>query len=132
MNAIVRGVVASMTVGDATKSIGLRADTDALPIQEDNNLPYKSEVAGVSHLCGHDGHAAIAREAFGDNAVMDPGPSYLGSEDFAFMLQRKKGTYCLLDSWDTAMVHHPQYVFDNAILPIWAAYWVTLTERYLQ
>ena len=327
------GVVASMTVGDGTKSIGLRADTDALPIQEDNNLPYKSEVAGVSHLCGHDGHstmllaageylartrhfngtvrlifqpaeeimaggpamiedglferwpvdavfgmhnmpglergklhfrdgammaavdnweieltgkgshgsmpelsidpvvagsslvmalqtivsrnvsphnsavvtvgafisgnagnviaqsailrlsirtttpedrklvlgkvrsitktqaesfgctheiregvpgavlvndpgetakaAAIAREAFGDNAVMYPGPSYLGSEDFAFMLQKKKGTYCLLGNGDTAMVHHPQYVFDDAILPMGAAYWVTLTERYL-
>ena len=53
------GVVASMTVGDGTKSIGLRADTDALPIQEDNNLPYKSEVAGVSHLCGHDGHSTM-------------------------------------------------------------------------
>ena len=53
------GVIASLTVGDGTKSIGLRADTDALPIQEDNDLPYKSEVAGVSHLCGHDGHSAM-------------------------------------------------------------------------
>ncbi len=33
------GVIASLTVGDGTKSIGLRADTDALPIQEDNDLP---------------------------------------------------------------------------------------------
>ena len=39
---------------------------------------------------------------------MYPGPSYLGSEDFAFMLQKKKGTYCLLGNGDTAMVHHPQ------------------------
>ena len=53
------GIVASMTVGDGTKSIGLRADIDALPIQEDNDLPYKSEVAGVSHLCGHDGHSTM-------------------------------------------------------------------------
>jgi hippurate hydrolase len=76
--------------------------------------------------------AAIAREAFGEHAVMYPGPSYLGSEDFAFMLQKKKGTYCLLGNGDTAMVHHPQYVFDDAILPMGAAYWVMLTERYLQ
>jgi hippurate hydrolase len=41
------GVVASLTVGTGGKSIGLRADTDALPIQEDNDLPYKSEVNGV-------------------------------------------------------------------------------------
>ena len=328
------GVVASLTVGDGRKRIGLRADTDALPIQEDNDLPYKSEVAGVSHQCGHDGHStmllaagehlartrkfsgtvrlifqpaeeimaggpamiedglferwpvdavfglhnmpglergklhfrdgammaavdnweieltgkgshgsmpelsvdpivagsslvlalqtivsrnvsphhsavvtvgaflsgnagnviaqsavlrlsirtttpedrdmvlgkvrsiakaqaesfgcthqiregvagavlvndpeqtakavAIAREAFGEDAVVYPGPSYLGSEDFAFMLQERKGTYCLLGNGDTAMVHRPQYVFDDTILPIGAAYWVALTERYLQ
>jgi hippurate hydrolase len=328
------GVVASLTVGDGPKSIGLRADTDALPIQEDNELPYKSTVDGVAHLCGHDGHsamllaageylartqrfngtvrlifqpaeeimvggpamigdglferwpvdavfgmhnmpgleqgklyfrdgammaavdnweieltgkgshgsmpelsidpvvagsslvmalqtivsrsvsphasavvtvgafisgnagnviaqsatlrlsirtttpddrklvldkvrsitkaqaesfdcaydiregvpgavlvndpeetakaAAIAREALGDNAVQYPGPSYLGSEDFAFMLQKKKGTYCLLGNGDTPMVHHPQYVFDDAILPMGAAYWVTLTEQSLR
>jgi hippurate hydrolase len=328
------GVVASLTAGNGTKSIGLRADTDALPIQEDNNLPYKSEVPNVAHLCGHDGHstmllaageylartknfngtvrlifqpaeeimgggpammedglferwpvdavfgmhnmpglalgklhfrdgammaavdnweieltgkgshgsmpelsidpvvagsslvmalqtivsrnlsphdsavvtvgafisgnagnviaqsailrlsirtttpedrklvlgkvqsitrtqaesfgctheiregppgavlvndpgetakaAAIARDGFGDDAVVYPGPSYLGSEDFAFMLQKKKGTYCLLGNGDTPMVHHPQYVFDDAILPKGAAYWVTLTEQYLR
>ena len=327
------GVVASMTVGQGKKSIGLRADTDALPIQEDNDLPYKSTVEGVSHLCGHDGHstmllaageylartrnftgtvrlifqpaeeimvggpamiedglferwpvdavfgmhnmpglepgklhfrdgemmaavdnweieltgkgshgsmpefsvdpvvagsalvmalqtivsrnvsphskavvtvgafiagnagnviahtailrlsvrtttpedrtlvlgkvrsiaetqaesfgctsqiregvpgavlvndpdetakaAAIAREAFGADAVVYPGPSYLGSEDFAFMLQEKRGTYCLLGNGDTPMVHHPRYVFNDAILPMGAAYWVTLTEQYL-
>lgn len=75
--------------------------------------------------------AAIAQQAFGDDRVMYPGPSYLGSEDFAFMLQKKVGTYCLLGNGDTQMVHHPQYVFNDAILPIGAAYWVTLTERYL-
>jgi hippurate hydrolase len=53
------GVVASLTAGSGTKAIGLRADTDALPIQEDNDLPHKSVVAGVAHLCGHDGHTAM-------------------------------------------------------------------------
>ena len=53
------GIVASLTAGKGTRSIGLRADTDALPIQEDNDLPYKSEVASVAHLCGHDGHTAM-------------------------------------------------------------------------
>ena len=328
------GVVASLTVGSGTKAIGLRADTDALPIQEDNELPYKSEIEGVAHLCGHDGHtamllaageylaqsrsfsgtvrlifqpaeeimaggpamiedglferwpvdavfgmhnmpglergklhfrdgammaavdnweieltgrgshgsmpelsvdpvmagsslvmalqtivsrnlsphnsavvtvgafiagnagnviahsailrlsirtttsedralvlgkvrsitkaqaesfgctfairegvpgavlvndpgetakaAAIALQAFGEEAVIYPGPSYLGSEDFAFMLQKKQGTYCLLGNGDTAMVHHPQYVFQDEILPVGAAYWVALTHAYLR
>jgi hippurate hydrolase len=328
------GIVASMTEGTGKKSIGLRADTDALPIQEDNSLAYKSSVDGVSHLCGHDGHttmllaageylarersfsgtvrlifqpaeeimaggpamiadglferfpvdavfgmhnmpglergklyfrdgammaavdnweieltgkgshgsmpelsidpviggaslvmalqtivsrnvsphnsavvtvgaflagnagnviaqsatlrlsirtttpedrvlvlgkvrsivraqaecfgctheiregvpgavlvndpgetakaAGIAREVFGDEKVVYPGPSYLGSEDFAFMLQKKQGSYCLLGNGDTPMVHHPQYVFDDAILPTGAAYWVALAEHYLR
>ena len=39
--------------------IGLRADLDALPIQEENEVPYKSEVNGVMHACGHDVHTSI-------------------------------------------------------------------------
>ncbi|HLU03673.1 MAG TPA: M20 aminoacylase family protein [Advenella sp.] len=327
------GIVASLTVGDSQKAIGLRADFDALPIQEVNTLPYKSEVPGVSHLCGHDAHSAmllgaakylaekrnfngtvrlifqpgeetmqgapamiedglferfpvdavfgmhnmpgleagklyftpgttmaavdnweieitgkgghgsmpelsidpvvagsslvmalqtivarnvspahkavvtvgaflagnagnviahsailrlsirtttpqdremvlhnvrrlaasqseafgctaeirtgvpgavlindpeetekaaeIARKTFGAENVICPGPTYLGSEDFAFMLQKKKGTYCFVGNGDTKMVHHPEYVFDQNNLSIGAAYWVALTENYL-
>jgi hippurate hydrolase len=328
------GIVASMTVGDSGKAIGLRADFDALPIQEDNDLDYRSEVAGVAHLCGHDGHttmllaagkylaetknfdgtvrlifqpgeetmeggpamirdglftrfpvdavfgmhnmpgldlgtlyfahgdvmaavdnweielmgkgghgsmpelsidpvvagsslvmalqtivsrnvsphnsavvtvgafqsgdagnviaqsailrlsirtrthadrelvldkvraltrtqaegygctweiregvpgavlvndkeetlraAGIARAAFGDEDVVYPGPTFLGSEDFAFMLQEKKGTYCFIGNGNTPMVHHPQFIFNQDILPKGAAYWVALAEGYLR
>jgi hippurate hydrolase len=327
------GIVASMTVGEGGKAIGLRADFDALPIQEDNTLEYKSEVQGVAHLCGHDGHttmllaagkhlaetknfhgtvrlifqpgeetmeggpamirdglftrfpvdavfgmhnmpglelgklyfasgdvmaavdnweieltgkgghgsmpelsidpvvagaslvmalqtivsrnvsphnsavvtigafnagnagnviaqsailrlsirtktpadrklvlgrvreltrakadaygctseiregvpgavlvndeeetlraAEIARTAFGEDDVVYPGPTFLGSEDFAFMLQEKKGTYCFIGNGDTPMVHHPRFTLNQDILPKGAAYWVALTEGYL-
>jgi len=40
-------------------TIGLRGDMDALPIQEANDVPYKSTHAGISHACGHDAHTAI-------------------------------------------------------------------------
>ncbi len=76
--------------------------------------------------------ATIAREAFGDAEVLYPGPTFLGSEDFAFMLQEKKGTYCFLGNGDTPMVHHPEYTFNPEILPKGAAWWAVLTEGYLQ
>ena len=76
--------------------------------------------------------AEIARVTFGETDVVYPGPTFLGSEDFAFMLQEKKGTYCFIGNGDTPMVHHPQFILDQGILPKGAAYWVALTEGYLR
>jgi hippurate hydrolase len=45
--------------GTPDKVIGLRADMDALPIEEATGLPYKSTVPGKMHACGHDGHTAM-------------------------------------------------------------------------
>ena len=53
------GVVGSLTVGTAKKSIGLRADMDALPMQEMNNFSHKSTHEGKMHGCGHDGHTCM-------------------------------------------------------------------------
>jgi hippurate hydrolase len=53
------GVVATLRAGGGARAIALRADLDALHIQEKNALPYTSCVPGKMHACGHDGHTAM-------------------------------------------------------------------------
>jgi hippurate hydrolase len=53
------GVVGTIRSGTSRKSIGIRADMDALPIHETTNLPYASKTPGKMHACGHDGHTTI-------------------------------------------------------------------------
>ncbi|MBF4692507.1 M20 metallopeptidase family protein [Fusibacter ferrireducens] len=52
------GIIADMEGNGKGKSLLLRADMDALPLQEFNQLPFKSSVEGVMHACGHDAHTA--------------------------------------------------------------------------
>ncbi len=53
------GVVGDLEVSGATKRIAIRADMDALPIQEQTEVPFKSKIDGKAHLCGHDAHTAM-------------------------------------------------------------------------
>jgi amidohydrolase len=53
------GVIGLLKGSKAGKTIALRADIDALPIQEENNVAYKSKNAGIMHACGHDAHIAL-------------------------------------------------------------------------
>jgi len=53
------GVVGILRNGDSKKAIGLRADMDALPMQETNHFPHASQYEGKMHACGHDGHTTM-------------------------------------------------------------------------
>ena len=76
--------------------------------------------------------ADVARTLLGDDQVVMPGPTFMGSEDFAYLAQHKPGTYCFIGNGDTPMVHHPMYDFDDRNLPVGAAYWVAVTEHFLK
>jgi amidohydrolase len=54
------GIVATIQANSPGSVLAIRADMDALPIQEENDVPYRSCHDGVMHACGHDGHTAIA------------------------------------------------------------------------
>lgn len=53
------GVVGVLRGQPGGKSIGMRADMDALPMQESNTFPHRSRLSGKMHACGHDGHATM-------------------------------------------------------------------------
>lgn len=53
------GVVGILKNGSSARSVGLRADMDALPVQENNTFAHASTYAGRMHACGHDGHTAM-------------------------------------------------------------------------
>ena len=53
------GVVGTLRRGSGNLAVGLRADLDALPIQEENNFNHRSKNVGKMHACGHDGHTTM-------------------------------------------------------------------------
>ena len=53
------GVVGRLQVGTGNRAIALRADMDALPLQEHNGFDHRSQVSGMMHACGHDGHTTM-------------------------------------------------------------------------
>lgn len=57
------GVLAKIPGRDHSQFVGLRADIDALPITEENDVPYRSQYEGKMHACGHDAHAAMLLSA---------------------------------------------------------------------
>ena len=75
--------------GDSDKSIGLRADFDALPMPEKNNFEHKSNYDGMMHACGHDGHTSMllgALKYLNENREFDGNVYFIfqpGEEGFA-------------------------------------------------
>lgn len=82
------GVVATLTRGQGNRSVGLRADMDALPIQETGNVAHASRKPGVMHACGHDGHTV---SLLGAAALLAGDPSWSGTVQLVFQPAEEGG-----------------------------------------
>ena len=103
------------------------------------DIRFNPENAGYPVTFNAEAETAIALKAaqavVGEDCVnQQPIPS-MGSEDFAFMLQEKPGCYIWIgngSSENSCLLHNPHYDFNDAILPIGAAYWAKLVEMKLK
>lgn len=86
---------------------------------------------GYPVTVNHDAHteyaAAAARSVTGD-VIMDVPPS-MAAEDFSFMLNERPGAYILLGNGDGAMLHHPEYQFDDDAIPAGCSWFVEIAEQ---
>jgi amidohydrolase len=82
------GIVATLHRPGSNRSIGLRADMDALPIAEANQFPHASRNPGVMHACGHDGHTAAL---LGAAAALLNDDGWTGTINFVFQPAEENG-----------------------------------------
>jgi metal-dependent amidase/aminoacylase/carboxypeptidase family protein len=131
----VTGVVGILRGDKPGPVIALRADMDALPVTENNVLPFASKVkavyngkeTGVMHACGHDAHGTLTeamlpslqKSAGAENVILAPAKT--GSEDFSFFAQKAPGLYFFIGGLPKGMdpktsgPHHtPEFIIDDS------------------
>ncbi|MCV6547727.1 MAG: M20 family metallopeptidase [Cohaesibacter sp.] len=75
--------------------------------------------------------AQIARNIVGEDRVNENTVASMGSEDFSFMLEERPGAFIFVGNGNSASLHHPDYDFNDDLLPIGTTYWVKLVETIL-
>src|SRR3984893_2141730 len=91
------GIVATISRGGSNRSVGLRADMDALPITEQTNLPHASRNLGAMHACGHDGHTT---SLLGAAALLAADTDWSGTVHFVFQPAEEgyRGSLAMIDA----------------------------------
>ena len=72
--------------------------------------------------------AGVAAEVVGSSNVDTDTRKMMGAEDFSYMLNARPGAFIFIGQGDTAGLHHPEYDFNDEIIPIGCSYWVKLVE----
>jgi hippurate hydrolase len=81
-------------------------------------------------MVNHDEQTEFAAEVAKDvSGGCDEAPLVMGGEDFAFMLEERPGAYILVGNGDGAMVHHPEYNFNDEAIPAGCTWWAEVVER---
>jgi hippurate hydrolase len=75
--------------------------------------------------------ASVAKEIAGNDRVNTDVAPVMGAEDFSFMLNARPGAFIFAGNGDSAGLHHPQYDFNDDLIPVGSSYWVRLVEKAL-
>jgi hippurate hydrolase len=117
----------------------IRSRIETLAKAQAESFGAKAEITwmrGYPAVINNAEETAIAKEAalelVGESRVYDIPKPYLGSEDFSFMLEERKGSYLIIGNGDSAGLHHPKYDFNDKALVPGAAYWSKLVEHVLK
>ena len=70
----------------------------------------------------------VAAAVVGDGRVDADAPPVMGGEDFSYMLNARPGAFIFVGNGDTAKLHHPEYDFNDELIPVGGSYWVRLVE----
>ena len=94
-------------------------------------LDYQRHYPVLSnHARETDFAASVARQVVGDRVDVNT-PQVMGGEDFAFMLEARPGAFIYIGQGDGPYVHHPEYDFNDEIIPVGCSYWARLVETAL-
>lgn len=85
----------------------------------------------VNHPDATEKAAKVAALVAGDHMVEQNMVPSMGSEDFSFMLEARPGAFIFVGNGESASLHHPEYDFDDDLIPIGASYWIKLIETSL-
>ena len=134
-NVIAQRVMLKGTVRTMSKDMRALAETRLKALAEGTASAFGAK-ADVNYIKGYpvmvnspeqtEFAADIARSVSGDCAEA---PLVMGGEDFAFMLEERPGAYILVGNGEGASVHHPEYNFNDDVIPAGCSWWAEIVEK---
>ncbi len=134
-NVIPQKVTLRGTVRTLDKAVRKLAETRLVKIAEATAEAYGAK-ANINYMRGYpvmvnseeqtEFAAKVASKVSGNCGAA---PLIMGGEDFAFMLEERPGAYILVGNGDTAMVHHPEYNFNDDAIPAGCSWWASIVEE---